>query len=509
MRILFSVLIAVVLGGFSVAYNFFDEPRVLRSVEIGLAEFSPRGLAGGVAVPASGDSVLPPLANIYVRSNGDAWTGANISIYLGADLDIRWNSVNATQCTGSAFTVTPAGAIGGVQTNVVSPGANVTITYTVTCTNSAGTATDSLTVTARSTPAPQCDDNIDNADPEDTFIDFDGGSTAVGATTCWVKGTGSCSVVCAGASGTSAGGQCVSGESRTSESVNQLLSAGAFIYGCWADRTCNSGFHGSGTQIGQNVLINNPYYHDGEYRPEYATIQMCYAPGQRQDSDGTDRSVGCNCNVPDASLCTTPPTPVYGTPDPGCTSPTDTDETDGPPTVDLRVKNDNTTMSYTGNNISIPTGNNISLRWTSSNATQCVGTAFSISPATLTTGTQSTVTEPTQGNTTRYSVRCTGPRGAATDFLDVTAVAAVGQPPTITADPRIVRYGEDTTLTWNTGTSDPAECSASGAGFLMSQLSSQSGTTRPTITAETVFTLSCPLGSASVTVKVLPQVQES
>jgi hypothetical protein len=484
------------------------------SVEIGITGLSPNGVSGGVAVPASGGSAILPIANLTVRVNSGVWISDNITIYSTDDLDLRWSSQFATACTGTAFTVTPAGAVNGFQPTVTAPAAGASITYTVTCTNGSGSASDSITVGARTMPAPQCSDGIDNSDTEDTYIDFDGGvSTVTGPTSCWIKGTGACSTVCSTALGTPNGGQCTSGEARSAESVDQLLGTSgwggttAFIYGCWADGSCRTGFLGAGTQTGGGQLwVSAPGGRGGSYQP---APYMCYAPGQQQDGDNGDISVGCKCNVPDVSFCTKPPAPVYGTPDPGCASPTDTDETDGPPTVTLEVKNDNTTMSWTGNNITVPAGNNVSLKWNSTNATACSGTAFSISPSSLTSGTQSNVTEPTVGNTTVYRVTCTGPDGSATDSLSVTAVDAVGQPPTITADPRVVRYGEKTKVSWNTGTADPAECSTSGNGWLYTQIANQTGTADATITAEAVFTLTCPLGTASVTVKVLPKIQES
>jgi hypothetical protein len=108
-----------------------------------------------------------------------------------------------------------------------------------------------------------------------------------------------------------------------------------------------------------------------------------------------------------------------------------------------------------------------------------------------------------------YRVDCTHPtKGSASDFVKVTAVAAA-LPPTITVEPMIVRYGEATKISWDTGTSDPAECSTTGAGFIRESLRNPQSSITLSVAAETVFTISCPLGSDSVTVKVLPRIQES
>lgn len=175
------------------------------------------------------------------------------------------------------------------------------------------------------------------------------------------------------------------------------------------------------------------------------------------------------------------------------------------PTVTLEV-DVNASGSWTDDNITIDDGDQIRLRWDSTNADTCSGSNFSTGSAA--DGTQSTVTEPNAGSSRTYSVLCTGPGGTANDSLVVTA-DATGGVPTLTANPVYVRVGSESTLTWNTAGNPPASCTLTGPEVNMSSLSSGTGNTDVEIYGESTYTLTCPGGSDDATVFVLPVVQET
>lgn len=157
----------------------------------------------------------------------------------------------------------------------------------------------------------------------------------------------------------------------------------------------------------------------------------------------------------------------------------------------------------------------VNLRWTSSGAVQCQGTAFVTNGTT--NGRQNSVTEPAAGDTTRYTVICENAEGERdSDSIDVTRIDGEGDGPSITADPTAVDTGGESDITWNVGSCLPAEttitASAGGTGLpdsYSAALTASNGTDTVTINETTTFTISCPAGSADVTVRAIPQIYES
>ncbi|NCN52748.1 hypothetical protein GW943_02990 [Candidatus Parcubacteria bacterium] len=175
------------------------------------------------------------------------------------------------------------------------------------------------------------------------------------------------------------------------------------------------------------------------------------------------------------------------------------------PTATLEVQNTTTGGAYTTNDISISNDDQIALRWSSTNATSCSGSNFSAGGTT--SGTQSSITEPSPGSSTTYTLVCTGAGGTGSDPLTVTTAAL--SPPTLTstqsAEP--VLLGSSATFNWNLNGNTPAQCSFVGSGAPGS-ISAQTGSFNTTVQGETRVTLSCPGGNVSVTVRVIPKVYE-
>lgn len=188
-----------------------------------------------------------------------------------------------------------------------------------------------------------------------------------------------------------------------------------------------------------------------------------------------------------------------------------------PPTVTLEVR-ELPSGTFSIQDLTIDPADNVELKWTSVNATNCVGSGFSTGPNSPPNGTQSTVTEPPPGSSRTYSVNCQGPGGSAWDSLKVTTTQGT-RPPDISSEPPIVRPGDPTTITWDTDPTSPtsphnppANCTLTGAGVpasLTTGLSGKTGSVSVIVNNEAIFTLTCPGGSDRTTVRVLPVIQET
>ena len=98
-----------------------------------------------------------------------------------------------------------------------------------------------------------------------------------------------------------------------------------------------------------------------------------------------------------------------------------------PPTVTLSSSKTGGSPYTNQSTLAIGSGDTVALSWSSTNATSCSGSASpsdsSFAPS-GTSGTDTTVTEPTSGNSRTYTVTCTGPGGSASDSVIVSYAAA-------------------------------------------------------------------------------------
>lgn len=179
------------------------------------------------------------------------------------------------------------------------------------------------------------------------------------------------------------------------------------------------------------------------------------------------------------------------------------------PTATLQVKNTTTGSAWTGNDITIDPTDAIALQWSSTNSTSCSGSNFSTGGTT--SGTASSVTEPVPGSSTTYGVVCSGYGNQASDSLMVTTTGSSGA--AISVDKNLLHAGDTTHVSWDVGTSDPANCTirlgnTSITGYV--SLNNATGSFDQTINAESVLTLYCDGGqnSASTTVTVLGGFEE-
>jgi len=151
------------------------------SVELGISELSPRGLSGGLAMPASGSSVLT-----WRQAGGQQWNRGNAQLPDDRAVDLRWISdpqvgAGISDCQFTAGYLAPSGvqassdiSLGSPVVRHLSNAAGRASTYTLRCRDDDhGTfLTDSVSLSlGPDDGTPKCSDGIDNDDPEDTLID--------------------------------------------------------------------------------------------------------------------------------------------------------------------------------------------------------------------------------------------------------------------------------------------------------------------------------------------------
>lgn len=180
---------------------------------------------------------------------------------------------------------------------------------------------------------------------------------------------------------------------------------------------------------------------------------------------------------------------------------------DSIPTVNLEVKNTTTDSDWTGEDITINSGEELSLRWESNNTASCEGQNFST--GNLTDGTQSNVTEPASGTNELYLVACTSSSDSTISVYDWLYVTVLGEGPEIETDPPIVDPGDEVEVIWDTGDVDPGECTIAGPGLNIS-LTENTGSEIVTVYNESTYVIDCGVsGNDEVTVEVLPVIQET
>ena len=101
------------------------------------------------SVPVVVTSVRPSV-DLQVRKIGTTlWlnptAGSPLRIGVSDEVELKWDSLNATSCTSGDFTV-PGGSVNGRTSDVVEPAVGSTKPYTITCTNGSDTDSDSVYV---------------------------------------------------------------------------------------------------------------------------------------------------------------------------------------------------------------------------------------------------------------------------------------------------------------------------------------------------------------------------
>ena len=161
-----------------------------------------------------------------------------------------------------------------------------------------------------------------------------------------------------------------------------------------------------------------------------------------------------------------------------------------------------TTVSLTADSLNVNYGGSTYLRWSSTDATSCVGTNFNTNN--LTSGSFYT---GTLTNTTTYNINCSDSNGSASDSVTVVVNSPIPQTPSITiyANPIFVSYGNSSVIYWSS--INATSCYASG-GWSGNKATSGNQSTG-SLFSNTTFGITCNNSSGSttdsITVSVAPQ----
>ncbi len=458
----------------------------------------------------------PPAPSVTLQvqntTAGTGWTTSDITINYSDTIYLSWSSSNASSCSGSNFT---ASGTSGTQTSVVEPSAGGSTTYTVSCSGGGGTSSDSITVT-RLNNQPTASILLKNLTTNSSWssnarqinmgdeiaiswsstladvcysFGFDNGSTTAGTTEDveepdgYVLGQKDYSVGCEGDGG-----------------IKYSNSPTVYIYRPTVPLQVSSDggstWTGSDTSItaGEDIYI------------KWTSTNAVSCTGTNFTMNGTS-STQTSVTEPTAGNSITYTATCSNARGSGSDSITVT--ANAAPTAALQVSSDGGS-TWTGSDVTIAPTDEIHLQWSSTNADSCSGYNFSTGGSTGST--QTSVTEPTAGNSTTYTVVCSSGASQDSDSLQVTVEAGVGA--SLTADDTVVHSGDTVTLDWNVGTSDPSTCeirlgNSALSGY--STLSTATGSLNYTVNAESTVTLDCESGANldEVTIFVLPEFQET
>ena len=314
-------------------------------------------------------------------------------------MHLKWTSTNASSCAGNGNGFFTGGNTSGTDTTIIEPTAGNSITYTIICTGNGNSASDRITVTAREVSAPE---------PPTVTLE----------------------------------GRVAGSDWGVTGSMN--IEAGEQVHLKWSSTDADN-CTGSGNG---------------------------FSTGSR--TSGTDTSI----TEPSAGNSTTYTVECYG--DGGSAEDSirvtkeDTVIVAQAPTAYLQRKINNELWSY--NDATISAGDQIQLRWRSVGASSCTGSGPGFSTNNQPNGTDTSITEPSAGNSTTYTVECDGDGGSADDSIRVTKEGTVTQQqaPTVTLERRVnngswrtdsVTINEDdqVSLRWSSDNAD--RCTGSGNGF--------------------------------------------
>ncbi len=173
------------------------------------------------------------------------------------------------------------------------------------------------------------------------------------------------------------------------------------------------------------------------------------------------------------------------------------------PTATLQVRVNGGSWTTTAQIIE-PT-DTVNLQWGSANASICNASRFDTAGAI--SGTATTVTEPSAGNTTTYLVQCTGASGTrpATASVDVTTRS---HKPTLTPNSTMVTSGSKTALNYDLNGNPSCTFTSNDSTLNNVTVITDGAKTTGAITQQTAYTLTCDGGSASTVINVEGNIQE-
>ncbi len=372
---------------------------------------------GGKASQTMSISVKPPAPIVEFAATPS-------TIASGTSSTLKWSSANASSCTASGAWSGSKSVGGSQSTGVLS--ANTV--YTLTCSNSGGSASQSATVSIKA-PAPA--------------VRLSVGPSAVAtggsATLTW--------------SATNAVTCIASGDWSGPKAINGSQSTGALT----ANETYTLSCTGQGGTAAQSATVS----------VKAPTPTISFAPSPSSVVSGGSATLAwsaANATSCTASGAWSGSKPVSGSQSTGALSATATyslscSGAGGSATQSTTVsvsKTPTASVALSANPSSIVSGASSTLTWSSDNATSCTASgAWSGSKAL--SGSQSTGV--LKANST-FVLTCAGAGGSAAQSATV-SVSAAAPTVSLTAEPSTVKSGAASTLVWSS--TNASSCAASGA----------------------------------------------
>ena len=458
------------------------------------------------------------------RTDNGAFSPQDLTIDAGDEVSLRWTSNNTNSCwavQGPNFAT--GGALNGTDTSIAEPPAGSSNIYTVRCRGTNGaTVEDSIVVTTLNGNNPTVTLRSKNATDNTGFTTgnrtIDAGDqvhlnwTSGNTSSCWVT--------------EGPGFQTGGNTNGTDQTITEPTAGNSERYTVRCRGT-------NGTTVDSSLVIRAETPATITLRSKNATDNTGFVPGNRTIDAGDQ--VHLNWTSSRTSSCWVTEGPGFATG--GNTNGTDTTITEpaagnsqtytvrcrsinggtvedsirinarvAAPTVTIEAKNATDDDNFSPQDRTIDEGDQVHLRWSSNGANSCTATAGpGFATGGNTSGTDTTITEPTVGNSITYTVRCTGDGGNTSDSIIITTQAVVYELPELTADPTIVYRGEETILTWDIKNNPP--CTLSGPG--VNQTVSGTGSVAVQVFSLSTFRLSCAGGDVEVTVDVLPDIEET
>ncbi len=550
--LIFAFTGLLVLGGGIASFSVPDRTLASNTVEINLAETSPKGEAGGYAIPASGSSYSCTMYGMPASM----YQGQTFTLLYSPDISmsVTRNGVSRGTAAGSPWTDSTSASLGvGTYTYALSGqvyAGEHCLAWGLSCTGdpkSGYTCMDVCTGTGPFYNTYTCSGNLSVvatlADLVSSNIAIQSGATGMTQNQSYtlVASTTNSGGTAAGAfSDTFAYGYGGSGGSFTV--INTVSRPSGLAAGAGATDTSSSFSPvtpgtitirhcvDSASQISESNEANNCTYRNytvtgsisASCSPSPTTVDENEnvtwtasasggTPGYSYAWSGTDGLSGsgtstvksyANSGTKTGSVTVTDTLGVSS----GvvsCSASVTVDDTS--PTANIRARVLGSGSGWSNGPITIAALDEVELEWSSTNATSCSGDTY-YSTGGDTSGSTGSVAEAAGGQSRTYTVSCTGNSQTAEDTVQVNRDAPT-LPPTLSADPTRVRQGETTTLEGNLN--GHSGCTITGGS---TDISVPDGTgaysyTSGVILGETTLTLECLLGEASDTVRILPSVE--
>lgn len=517
MAVFACAFVGIIAFAFAGGVTFFDKPTAA-SVEIGLAEMSPKGASGGFAVPASGDSgstsktspTVPP--SFVLRVSPD-------EINQGAESTFSWQWSRGSQDRFEKVTVQRCAPDDLTETPVMRQdtwGNTYQDGTTTDCRSWEVVAEIPAADFAPITQEESCNtwgecSMRNKQDKSGISPSFDAETEALAGGEYYYRGVAKFNE-----------GTVVSAVTQTIESgslpdlIGIVGNYTTFVVG--ESNAINYGIRNNGNAdaaAGAQVQLQFDYKRDGwdgdgvdgDFAMS-ATAGLLPADGGAQSfassrsfSDTGDWRV---CAVADPTNAVTESDEANN-----ATACDDFIVTDSGPSVLLEARSTTDGIDWTGTNFTVATGNTVDLRWEVADASSCNSSNFNWNSDF--NGNATPATQPDASTPVTYTLVCTDSSG--NEGSDQVTISAADALPDLSATKSIIRTGEPFTLDWGLNGNDPAQCRITGTGSPMSaygSITTQTGTT-PTIYAQgtTTYTLECPGGSDTHTIQVLPEIFES